>query len=164
MIPSFISAYRRIDVGTDTKNVIINYHRVSNMSLVEAVNYDTSCIGFNIIRWCIGKITNENNVVFIFFITAVTIYFVVLSIEKWKIKQVKTSLFIFYFCYGPILFDQIRQIMAVSIMLYAFYHIYNKNYKKYLFFVVIASLIHPTAIWAGIVIYIISKRKLNNKK
>ncbi len=56
------------------------------------------------------------------------------------------ALFIYYSYFGMILFDQARQLLVLSIVFYSIPYLCRKNYHEYFKYIIIASLIHFTAL------------------
>ena len=152
---AFVASIRDINTGTDTYNVVMSYHRVSNMSFGDVIAYDNTGFTFNILRKIIGAITNQNEVVYLFIITYLVIFFVLKAIEIWNLKDGTLALWIFYTCFGPILFDQIRQLIAVSIVLYAYWYAVKKCTRKYFLWILFAGTFHLSALFVGTIVYLI---------
>ena len=60
-------------------------------------------------------------------------------------------------------FTQVRQYIAIAIFLYSIKYIINKNFKKYFFNIIIASLFHKTA-FLYFPIYFLNRLKIDRKK
>lgn len=146
------AAIRGYATGADTHGVWLEYIRCLEVSLVERLSYNPTAALYEVVQWVVCLLTNANVPVFFFVLAVATMYLVIVGIEKWKLKCGWLGLFIFYCCFGPQLMNQARQMLAVAILFYAYQHVYNRNFKKYVIFTVIAGLIHITAIPVGLAI------------
>ncbi len=139
--------------GADTHGVWLEYVRCAALSFGELFSYDITALLYNMGSWIICKLTNANVQIFMTFLAILTLYFIIAGIEKWKLRYGGLALFIFYFCLGPNMMNQSRQMLSVAIMFYAFYYAFCGKSKKYALFVFLAGLIHLSALPAGIVIW-----------
>lgn len=85
----------------------------------------------------------------IFLIMSILSNFFIYIFIKRNSKNILLSIFIFfmigaYYSFG---FNGIRQYLAISIFLYSFKFIENKNFKKYLLMIFIGSLFHKTILF-----------------
>lgn len=159
---------RGFSSGADTDNYWLDYLPMNDSSLSTAIAQSTGGdILYRCLAWSICRITNANVHVYFTIVATLTLYFVVLTIDKWKLRNSTTALFLFLFCYGPNLCNQMRELLAVSIMLYAYWYLYEKKSKVFIFWSVVASLIHLSAFAASIITYLIvafsKKQKKDNK-
>lgn len=150
---AYTAGIRGYITGADTQNVWYRYIHSQDMSLAENLNSDIGSILYVIIRYFTAKITDCNVQVFLFLWAFFTMYFVILGIEKWKIKYAGFSLFIFYSFLGLQLFGQMRQLMAVAIIFYAYYFVFYGNLKTFWMLALIAGFIHPSAWVSAFVIW-----------
>lgn len=102
-----------------------------------------------------------NDVYFVICSTIILIYFIM-------IKKFTPYIFCAWYLLFARFFElqnivQIRQGLAIVIMLYALKYIYEKNIIKYIIFIIIATLIHKTLIVA-LVLYPLAKINWNKKK
>ena len=156
---------RGFTTGADTDNYWQDYLLMHNNSLSSTINKSTGGeILFRCLAWSICRITNANVHVYFTVVAALTLYFVILTIDKWKLRNSTTALFLFLFCYGPNLCNQMRELLAVSIMLYAYWYLYENKRKVFVFMSVIASLIHLSALVAALITYIIVAFSKKTKK
>ncbi len=159
---SIMVGIRGQTVGADTFNMWNVYVSQSGMSLEQALAEDASAVLFQLFRWLVSRMTDANVQIYFSLIAFITMYFVILTIEKWKIKESAFAILVFLSCYGPLLFNQARQMIAVSIMLYAYWYAYNKKIKPYVFLSVIAGLIHMSAIPAAVLTYAVQFNRKSN--
>lgn len=155
------AAFRGMYTGADTYNYWQAYLRFRNNSFWDTVTFDLTGIFYNIVRWFLGRISNGNVQIFFFFFSFFTLYLLVTTIEKWNLKNGCLALFIFYSCFGPNLLNQMRQMFAVVILLYAYRYAYNKRFKEYFVLGIFAGLFHFSALLSAIIIWILQKDKKN---
>jgi len=157
--------YRGFSTGADTENYWLNYFPMRDSSLSTTIGQSTGGdILFRFLAWSICKITNANVHVYFTVVAALTLYFVILTIDKWKLRNSTTALFLFLFCFGPNLCNQMRELLAVSIMLYAYWYLYEKKRKVFILWSVVASLIHLSALAAAMITYFIVAFSKKQKK
>lgn len=157
-------AFRGIYTGADTYNYWQGYLRFQNYDFIDAITYDLTSFFYNIIRWIVVRLSGGNVQIFFFLFSFVTLYFVVLAIEAWNLKNGCTALCFFYCCFGPNLMNQMRQMLAVAILLYAYKFAYEKNLKKYCVYAIIAGLFHFSALLSAVIIWMLQKEKKNKLK
>ena len=95
--------------GADTHGVWLEYVRCAALSFGELFSYDITALLYNMGSWIICKLTNANVQIFMTFLAILTLYFIIAGIEKWKLRYGGLALFIFYFCLGPNMMNQSRQ-------------------------------------------------------
>lgn len=156
---AIIVGIRSCETGADSYNVYKYYLRTMDVGLIEWLTANKTSLLYDLVRWLVCHITNGNVQVFLLLLAIVTLYFVLLAIEEWHLKYSGTALFIYYCVFGLVLFDQARQMLAVAIMLYAYYYMHNNMTKKYLGWVIVAGLVHITSFVAGLIILALAKRK-----
>ena len=157
---AFMVGVRSYLTGADTYNMYKGYLRSGSVSLGVWLSENRTAPLYDIARWGLCRLTDGNVQVFLFLLAAITMYFVLAGIEKWQLKYSGTALFIFYCLFGLIMLDQSRQMVAVAILLYAFYYAYHGNMGKYIAFVFLAGVIHISAFAAGVATLFLMRRKL----
>ena len=155
---------RSMYTGADTYNYWQSFIKFQNYSFFDAITFDLTAVLYNVFRWAVVKLTHANVQVFFFLFAFATMYLVVLTIEKWNLKYGCTALFVFYCCFGLNLMNQMRQMFAVAILLYAYQYAYNKQFKKYFIWAVFAGLFHFSALLSAVVIWVLQKDKKNQFK
>lgn len=112
----------------------------------------------------LGRIIFNNYNGFLFLASFITNMFVIYSLDYHKEKiNMPFSLLIYYLLLYPTSLNIVRQMMAVSIIIYAYRYIVEKRFFKYLMFVLIASLFHATAVIA-LMFYIFAYSTPKNRK
>lgn len=156
---TLLVALRSRETGADTVNMWNGYLASMNLTFFEALSYEPTAVLFFAARWAISHLTGGNVQVYFFIIAAITMYFVVLAIEKWDLKYSATALFVFYSCFGLILMNQARQMISVAILLYAYWYAYHGEWKKYIPFAIVAGMLHLSALLCGVLIYLMQPRE-----
>ena len=135
--------FRSSNVGTDTINYIfiLDNFEYYNFSNLEPIYY---YFNFMLLKNFNGPFVYFLN---FFLISFFTWLFFLKAINNMKISF--SIFFIIIFSQLGFFYDQfntIRQLLALSICFYAFYFLLDKKFKQYFFWVIIASLIHYSAI------------------
>lgn len=148
----FIFMAIRYDIGTDYKNYVILFEMMARGEVLlkepgyMLVNHIISYLGLDV-QW-----------LFVFF-SFFTLLFAYKGFPK---EHFAISIFlfitIFYLYYG---FSVIRQGLGVSIMLYATKYLYNKDFKKYLLFSILASSFHFASALFPLLLYPIVNTSYN---
>jgi len=144
IIPLIISGFR-YDVGTDYMNYIRGYNLTANISFTEFIESKNIELGFFLIK----KIAYWfNNYQVMFWIsTIITLVFAYKAIIRHEDKvSIAFSLMMYLFVIFPSSFNIMRQHIALAIAVYSYRYIFERNFKKFLFFCIIASSFHITAL------------------
>ncbi len=155
LILIFITGFR-YNVGTDYNGYALNFDYLMNND-IPRIEYSFKAIVK--IAHLIGF-----NQQFIFFVYAVITYvFIFLSIKyfdsKAKYRHIITLLVLQYFLFTG--FNTVRQMVAVAIFFYAIRFIVNKNFVRYIIWIIIASFFHKSAMICLIFYFVLN---LNIKK
>lgn len=134
---------RSIEVGIDTENYKWIFNNYSKQSFRQAFNGDLERL-FGVLNWLIGKMT-DNFQIYLTVVAAMTISPIAILYNQEKnhsylkiILFVNMSIFI-------MLFSGIRQAIAMSIGLIAYYFVKKKKLISYLITVFVAMGIHTSA-------------------
>ena len=163
----FFSMFRGDDVGTDTRNYMDIYDRISNLFLYDA-NYTFEGGRTELLYYYLCSFIYLNNLsprIIIYVFSLITFVFLYFGCKKNKIN---ISLFFLFYVLTTsyiISFNVARQFAAISICFYATSFLTENNWKKYLFVVIVllASLIHTSSI-LFIVLLISDWIKINRLK
>lgn len=160
---SIISAYRGINVGSDTNGYIYFYNQLgkSNITLLEYLNSEGEIL-FNLVEYVCCRISGGNWVFFSFIISIITYIPFLYVVKKEKHIAIVLLLYIFSMSYyfG---FNAMRQAVAVSICFFAYKIFFQKKfYIRYFVFILIAFGFHSTAIYV-IPFHIISNLSIKSK-
>jgi transmembrane protein EpsG len=159
-IALFLVAGLRWKVGTDYSNYEAVFSRIQTLDFKDILNFNTE-YGYTLFTWVILKISPEYQLVFLAF-SFFTIGIIVLSIREYSTSfTFSIILYITTMSYFGS-FNGIRQWLASAIIFFAYRYIITSNFKKYLTFVIIAALIHNSAL-IMLPIYFLVKRKSMNK-
>lgn len=142
-IPIIIGAIRYF-VGADYQSYIYIYENRNGMELKEVFTYNWEILFSIIIK--IADILNDYQYMFaiISFLTIIVLY---ATIYNYKEKlSLGFMFFLYLFLYYTASFNIIRQALAVVIVSYSYKFIINRNLKKFLLTVLIASFFHTTAL------------------
>jgi len=157
----FLIIFRSPNVGRDYISVANTYSRIARGLITSS---DVRWFGMPLIYFCqfICKIFGQDPFWFYLIIGILTIVFIYKAILCNSDNPV-FSLFIFIcFCLFYQAFNQSRQILALSIILYSYKYIVERNLLKYVLLILFASIFHNTAL-IFIPIYFLRYIKLNWK-
>lgn len=156
-----ILAFRSENIGSDLLNYKMSFLELKNIDININLIIEYLSIRepiFIILNYITGVTFNWNFQGFIFITSFIQLFFVYKTFKKLNINKIPLTIpFAFYFCFIYIRsFSMVRQSIALSIVLYAYTFLEEKNYKKFWFYSVIAIGVHYTAI-ITILIYFWSK-------
>lgn len=131
----------RYYVGTDYANYNYIFNNINNMTLKES-NIE---IGYYFLNKVI-RFFSENEASIFITVSFIILYLVFLTIMRDSNKpELSLFLFISMYFYSSS-FNMMRQYISISIIFYATRYIIEKNFSKYLKFVILASMFHISAL------------------
>lgn len=142
-IPIIIASLRYY-VGTDYGNYITIYNNRKDIPLIELITGNWEVFFMIVIK--IASILNDYQFVFaiISFLTVIILY---MSIYNYKEKlSLGFMFFLYLFLHFTTSFNIIRQALAIVIVAYSYKFILNRNLKKFIVTIIIASFFHITAL------------------
>lgn len=152
----------RWNTGTDW-NAYYNFFNESNTYLSATESLDNFEWGYSVLNFVVNYLTESYTAFLLIFTTLMVFSKYIIITNKNFLRYSLFSLFLYY-CYyiGDIV--SVRQLLASSIVFLSLLFIINKKPYKFLFMVILATLIHRTAIICLIIYNIyylnISKLKL----
>ena len=156
---SFTMGLRTIGVGVDDKSYERIFIEIKNNNFITLFLETKMEIGYLLLNQIFAFFTNDFQVV-LYFITLITLAFYYKAIEY---ERKNVNYFLLVFLFGTIMylyfFGIIRLFIATGIVAYAYRFIFEKNTKKYIKWVIIASLFHYSALFALIFIYFSTEKK-----
>lgn len=146
LIPAFFAGIR-YGIGTDyfvTYKPYFEY--LAGHGSLQLVNRESLDIGFKIINLAVIKL--GGNLQMVLFVSSVlTLFAFRKAILLYKDKMnVGMAAFVFMLMYYQTSFNIVRQVLAASIVLYAFHYIEEKEPFKFTLWVIVAALFHKTAV------------------
>jgi hypothetical protein len=160
LILVLFAGFRASSVGTDTNNYTGIFKSVNRSNFTAM---DTSLEYLFIILNKIAYFFSENYISLLISIAIITIYFNIKVISKLSVN-LGLSIFIYITLGGYVFFfNGARQAIAVAIFGMAILQIYNKNLRRYIFWVFIAALFHTTAM-VMLPLYFLNFNKFSLKK
>ncbi len=134
-------------VGTDTGYYVMDFDHVRTFASVIANGREKGEYGFWILVWLVHLFSDQ----YVYFLLAVTLVFVICHLWAMDLysKQIEISFF-FFITAGIYVtcFNAERQAVACAIYALAVGPLIKGNFKKYLGWVLVASLFHQTALVA----------------
>lgn len=160
--------WRSMTTGADTDNFWMEYLVLGKSPLWTVVLHaENGDLLYQLMAWVICKISNANVHIYFAIVAALTLYFVVLTIDKWNLRYSTMAWFLFLFCYGPNLGNQMREMLAVAIMLLGYWYLFQDKKKAFILWSAVATFIHLSALAAAIIAFLIitlNKRKRKGYK
>lgn len=139
LVPSIVAGIR-YGIGTDY------YSYLSIFENIKSGNEVRTEIGFNFLNLLVANMGGNIHVLF-FLISFLTFLFIYLSLHKYrKSISVGLGMFIFMLLFYHDSFNGVRQVLAVSILLYSFNFIIEKRFWKFLITVLLASSFHLSSL------------------
>ncbi len=136
---AILAGLRAISVGTDTVSYLESFNELA-FSEIRGIE-----IGWFFLNYLV-KITTGSYRVLLLTVSALTLFFVRKSIEDVsRNKNLSLLLFVALYFYFES-FNIMRQILAASVVLYATKYIIRQDFKRYLFWVLLAATVHTSAI------------------
>lgn len=152
---------RGISVGADYQNYTNIYQKIANDTLIGR-EADWIGIGFQLICRFLSIFCGNN--FYLAFAIVNTVTLVLLYKTIWQNSKNPTlALFVLLsFCLHFQIFNQFRQMLAIAITFFAVKYLKSENFIKYSICIIIAALIHNTAI-VLLPCYFICHNKLNKR-
>ena len=160
LILVLFAGFRSSSVGTDTNNYVGIFKSINRSNLT---GMDTSLEYLFIILNKVAYFFSEDYISLLICIAIITVYFNIKVIARLSINLwLSVFIYITLGCY-VFFFNGARQAIAVAIIGMAILQIYNRNLKKYIFWVFIATLFHKTAL-VMLPLYFLNFNKFSIKK
>lgn len=120
---------------------------------------------FFVINYIAGWISKNGFWMVLFASSAVLHTFIVLSLDRLGKKVwMPLGLFVFYMMFFANSLNITRQMIAAAIVLYGITYLLEKNFKKYIIFVLIATMFHMTALFSlSFLILVVDFNKLSKR-
>ena len=176
-LPVMMAALRAETVGTDMKVYVIPFYEKAVTSntfneLYGIFNYQLlSDPGYFMLTWLCSRISDDFHVG-LFFYELIVIVFTYKALKRYNgVNGIKISiplamLWFYMMCFNQSL-NIVRQMIAVSIIFFATSYLFNKNYKLFIVWSIIAILMHSSAIISlaiGIMYIFLSSDKIMTDK
>ncbi|WP_391207675.1 EpsG family protein [Psychrobacillus sp. L4] len=144
-IPTIIAGLR-YNVGVDYGRYVNGYYQVVNEGIKEHI-FDKE-IGHMVLIKMSELIFNDPQGLFLFS-ALLTMFFLylILNYHRYKIPFF-LILILYYSKFYAVSLNVMRQSISMVIIVYSLKYIIEKNFKRYLFFVLLASMFHTTALIA----------------
>ncbi len=160
---SFLGGFRDETVGTDVHvyGVLYFQNALRTQSIFDLITSVKGEWGYHILIWICSRISNDIH--FFFFVSELIKILLVSSTALYFRKIISPTLFMFayltFFYFTG--FNIMRQVFAVSIIIYGLRYLFEKEQWKFLFICFLATMFHSSAIVALLIfpIYILAHRK-----
>lgn len=148
IIPALLIGFRAHDLGYDTTNYVNRFLESGNFYQTKIIDKILNGEAFfDVFRFVIFILSRGNPTVFLFSMGFITLYILIVSLEKWnKEISIPLALFLYYSLFGMQLLNQSRQLIAISLLFYGLYYLINNKYKVYFTIIIVASLFHFSSV------------------
>ena len=160
LLPSLLGGFRNITVGTDNLNYYNFFQYTASHGLKESLGSTYFSVevelekGFILFMWLVSRL-GDSFFYFAFTTSFVTFLLVFEAIKYFKERYSMTIMVMMYlFIYYCPLYNYVRQGIALAIIFFAYRYVENKQFFKYVLLVLVASMLHSSAI-VSIFIYVI---------
>lgn len=138
-IPAFFAGIR-YGIGTDYFTYVTIFENIDKNFSGRAE------IGYQILNWIVKSLNGNVHIVF-FIISFITIFFVYLFLNDYKMQiSVGLGMFVFLLLYYNFSFNAVRSAVSIAISLYSYKFIVSKEQGKFLFYAILSSSFHISAI------------------
>lgn len=159
----FLLAFRDTSVGIDLPNYIYYFNRVESMGWKAIVDYNAVELGYLFLNKAIQYISKDFQV---FLGVAAAICCIPMAFLYYKESENGVISILLYLTSTSIFvlnFSGLRQAIAITFAVPAYYAVKNKKIFKFILFVFLASLFHSSA-WIMLAMYPIYRIKVDIKK
>lgn len=155
--PIIMAAFRK-DIGADYQSYVSIFKEYQNINFLEGMA--NSKEPFYTVLNYVADVLFGSNEWGIFLLSSSIMLLIILKTADYYRKDlsIAASLLIFYIVYYIESFNLVRQMLAVSCVVYSFRYLIERNFFKYMVGIIIGSLFHNTALIA-ILFYLIPYRK-----
>lgn len=160
--PVFVSTVR-YGVGTDYFRYLIHIEKINSLPFDIAFNiYNKEPLYFFIQKVSVMLFDHGSGWGFFFISSFLIHYIIIVSIDLYKDKiSMSFALFIYYLYLFSFGLNGIAQMIAIAVILYSIKYILERKLVKFIIFVILATLIHRSAI-VCLVFYFVNIK--NDKK
>lgn len=147
VLPILFAAYR--SSGADSFNYMRDYiyaRRTPWVEHLEDINGIFDQPGYNVFVKVLGYFKSIR--VFFGMFAAITVCSFYCATKELKTESTPLVMLLFYLGIYSTSFNIMRQCIAVSLIAYSYKYVFTKDFKKFLFFVIIASGFHTSALLA----------------
>ncbi|MFA6308367.1 MAG: EpsG family protein [Clostridia bacterium] len=146
ILPTVFLASVRNGIGTDFGYYLNNYHVFQNTNIFIAIK-ETGEPFFTLLNYIANFLFFGQDWGIFFLSSFITMVFIVLTLDYFKKHiSIPVAMFIFYMIFYLTTYNVVRQMIAVSIILFSYKYVVEKKPFKFLILVIIAALFHQSAI------------------
>jgi transmembrane protein EpsG len=145
-IPVLVGGLRK-DVGTDYGTYLAIFNSIKDQSFNDYLTSGPTEVGYFVIAK-LAYLIGGGDVLFFTIFSAITIFFFCLGLRRLKVNHKPLVYFLFLMTIFPGSFNIVRQSAAVSVLFYAYSMLLDGKKKQFLFWGIVASFIHLSALIA----------------
>ncbi len=156
IVPPLMLASLRYNVGTDYGTYESLFNQFSRGSLIDYLQDSASAEpGFYILVQISNFLTGDSALMFAI-AAALSLIFFHLGLNRYNIKHPALVYFLYLVILFPMTLNLVRQGVAVSIAFYAFSFLIERDFRRYLIYMIIAGLFH-VSIFILLPIYLLNR-------
>jgi len=162
--PVFLATVRW-GIGIDFWGYLDIFHTLQGINVFEGLESRREPL-YTLLNYCADILFNGEDWGIFFLASLITILFIILTLDYYDEKvSLPMGLFIYFMLYYIESFNLVRQMIALSIVLYSYRYIIERKLMEYLCAIIIAVLFHQSA-FLCIFFYFLSfeKSKIKNFK
>lgn len=167
ILPAVLIAALRYNVGMDYKNYYDLFYyigrHIHSFNEILAYYIEPLYVVINVICF---KITGSFPIL-LFVLEFIFCYYIIKTIVYYSNEygiSIALAYFIFLITLYHFSYNGIRQAIAVAIIFSGYKYIFNKQFKKYILIVILASLFHTSALLCVFLYFVWNKNCSNNQK
>ncbi|OOM80323.1 EpsG family protein [Clostridium sp. BL-8] len=159
MFPCVLAGLRADSIGTDVSWYVTPYYNIAKQtnSLVEFINGIGIEPIYLTLVYILSKMTSDIGTVLFVLQLLVVLPTYITAFRYRKYAPMWLVMWSYYCLFYNYSLSLMRQFVACSLILFAFWYLQNKKYKKYIIWGIIASLFHSIAIFPVIILLILKK-------
>lgn len=146
LMPPILLASMRYGVGTDYGTYVSLFNQFSGLSLTDYLQTSSTAEpGFYLLIQLSNILIGDSRIMFTLAAILSNVFFY-LGLRRYGIRHPALVYFLYLTILFPMTLNVMRQGIAISIAFYAFSFILERNFKKYLIWMIMASLFHISAL------------------
>lgn len=145
LIPIVVGGFRYA-VGTDYFNYVVIFRQYAQLGFVEYIEQNGIAeFGFFALNKISNYLIGDTRIMFLASVALAVVFFY-LALTKYKLQHPGLVFFLFLTTIFPVMLNAVRQGIAVSIVFYAMTFIISRKPLRFVFWVLVASLFHISAL------------------
>ena len=150
-------------IGVDSSSSYLHqYQRMDETTFLQIIHDNGFNSGFSLLLKLVYLVFGNNYQMLIILISAFCLLSFAFLVNKYSLSPVTSICAYWGLCFYILMFDALKQAIAMSILVFAFDAIIQKKKIRFVFFVILASLFHAPAL-VFLPAYLIARIKISAK-